>query len=62
MVVLTNSEMNQFSYQDWAVYFAKNKRLNIDFLGKHRCQRRINLWFFPLYGRFKRAKGLTAAI
>ena len=57
MVVLTNSEMNQFSYQDWAVYFAKNKRLNIDFSRETPLSEADKSLVFPSIRAFQKGEG-----
>lgn len=57
MVVLTNSEMNQFSYQDWADYFAKNKRLSIDFSRETPLSKADKFLVFPSIQAFQKGEG-----
>ncbi len=59
MVDFTKSKMNEFTYEDWNIYFSHNneQRLNIDF-SKEKCltEKEINL-IFPSIQEFQKGEG-----
>lgn len=59
MINILNSKMNQFDYDKWAAYFAKNdaRRLNIDFSQEPELSMRQKKLIFPSIRAFQKGEG-----